>query len=369
MVKIVGGLVVILIALLLLYVFFRGDDEVSAEARYDGVHLCSPSQQAAATAQARTAPSDADAASPNPGVYAPFFAQNNQVWGREEYDHGARQNIGCGQTIEQCGCAMTSVATVMQLFEVVTTPGGDSLNPSTLNAWFNQRAQLSQAGWVSTGYAYGNVIWTAINGWTPETAAQEVTEAVAGSSEIDPTLSEGRDSEGNSLAALEETVVQGMRFVGWGTGSEEEIRRELEAGRPIVLEVPGHYIAAVGIQGNVIQINDPAYRERTTLDAYAGRILSARLFEPSDDFRSILVTVPSNLRVEITDSQGRTVGTLGGSDPQAAANAPSAIPGAIFKHEEAWRDPTCTDARHRKAVASTQSSSRSPRRVFIPSSC
>ena len=331
MAKIVGGVAVLIIALLVLFFVFRGDDEADAEAQYDGVHLCSPSQQAAGTAQARARDSVREALGSGE---APYFAQNSTAWGSEEYDHGGSQNVGCGLTIAQCGCAMTSVATVMHLFEVVTTPGEDPLTPSTLNAWFNQNAQLTSEGWVSAGYVFGNVVWTAINGWTP-TAAQEAVENDEGDSER---------ASPDSRAAAEAQLPQGMRFAGWGSGSEEEIRRELEAGRPVVIEVPGHYVAAVALQNSTIVINDPAYRERTTLDAYAGRVLSARLFEPSDDFRSILVSVPSNLRIEVTDEQGRTVGTLEGANPaEAENNAATEMPGAEYKFQGMWRDPTCTE--------------------------
>jgi hypothetical protein len=137
---------------------------------------------------------------------------------------------------------------------------------------------------------------------------------------------------------------QGIRFKGWGTGSEDEIRAELRAGRPVVLEVPGHYIAAVGLDGDQIMINDPFYAERTTLASYTGRVRSARLFEPGTDMRSLMVTVPANVRVELKDARGRRVGTLGGDTPEAAQqSAVAEIPGAVYRFEEAWRDPTCTE--------------------------
>lgn len=329
MFKPIAGLAAVIIAALILFFIFRGDDEVSAEERYDGVHLCSPSQQAGATAEARTRA--AGAATRGAGEAGPLFAQNATTWGREEYDHGARQDIGCGTTIEQCGCAMTSVATVLELFQVVSTPDGTDLNPSTLNDWFNQGAKLTTGGWVSQGYVFGNVVWTAINGWTPT--------VVQGG--------EGGQAVSTELAPRAETAPEepkGIRFKGWGAGSEEEIRAELKAGRGVVVEVPGHYVAAYALQDDTILINDPYYADRTTLDAYAGRVKSARLFEPSDDMRSLMVTVPAGNRVELKDSRGRKVGTLGGDDPVAAEqNAASEIPGAVYHFEEAWRDPTCTE--------------------------
>jgi len=328
MFKAIAGLGVVVIVLLVLFFVFRGDKEASAEERYDGVHLCSSSQQEAATAEAGSKPATGPGLRTGAGDTAPFFAQNSTTWGNEEYDHGSSQDIGCGQTIAQCGCAMTSVATVMELFQVMTTPDGTDLNPSTLNAWFNQGAKLTSAGWVSQGYSYGNVVWTAINGWTPS--------VVQGG--------EGESSLVSTERAVGESKAQSVRFKGWGSGSEDEIRRELQAGRPVVLEVPGHYIAAVGLQGDEIQINDPYYPDRTTLDSYAGRVKSARLFEPSSDLRSLMVTVPANMRVELRDSRGRKVGALGGKDPAAAeSEAASEIPGAVYHFEEAWRDPTCTE--------------------------
>ena len=342
-VKVAGGVAVLIIALLVLFFVFRGDDEADAEARYDGVHLCSPSQQADATAQAGAAGDSGR--EPLGSGEAPYFAQNSELWGNQEYDHGGSQDVGCGQTIAQCGCAMTSVATVMHLFEVVTTPGGDALNPATMNEWFNRDAQLTAEGWVSGGYFFGNVVWTAINGWAP-TAVEEDEEEEAGSGDserADPSRLSGESEEDGEAA--EAPPPQGVRFKGWGTGSEDEIRRELEAGRPVVLEVPGHYIAAVALQEpDIIVINDPAHRERTTLDAYAGRILSSRLFEPSDDFRSIMVSVPAHLRIEVTDEQGRKVGTLGGSSPaEANEGAAEDIPGAVYEFQAMWRDPFCTE--------------------------
>jgi hypothetical protein len=329
MFKAIAGVVAVLVLLLILFFVFRGDEEASAEERYDGVHLCSPSQQAGATAEART--SSAGAPTRGAGNEGPLFAQNSSTWGKEEYDHGSRQDIGCGTTIEQCGCAMTSVATVLELFQVLSTPEGTDLNPSSLNAWFNQGAKLTTGGWVSQGYVFGNVVWTAINGWTPS-----VVQGGEGGQVVSTELAP------STTAPVEKP--KGIRFKGWGSGSEEEIRAELRAGRPVVLEVPGHYIAAVGLDGDQILINDPYYADRVTLASYTGRVKSARLFEPSSDMRSLMVTVPANMRVELKDARGRKVGTLGGNDPaEAEQSAAAEIPGAVYRYEEAWRDPTCTE--------------------------
>ena len=247
------------------------------------------------------------------GSQAPFFSQTSPRWGDSEYDHGFQQDIGCGSTIGQCGCAMTSVATVLALFDVLRTPGGEELNPQTLNDWLNQGAQLTNGGWVSQGYAYGNVMWTAMNAFSADVAAAQPAT---------PTV----------------------RYSGWGSGSEEEIRAELEAGRPVILEVPGHFIAAVGLEGDDILINDPYYRDRTTLSAYKGLVRSSRTIEASRDLSAVVMTVPGNLRLRVTDSQGRVVGTSDKGKPEdAARRAKEEIPGATYRFEEAWRDPDCIE--------------------------
>ena len=297
-----------------------------AEARFEGVHLCGPGQQGAATATVAATVSAAvrravaatltGAADPT----APFFAQNDPRWARDEYakakDEEFRAQNQCGSTIEQCGCAMTSVATVLTLYQLLTMPDGTSLNAKTLNDWFNRDATRTSRGWVSRGYIYGDVVWAAAN-----SLSAEMAKAFPG--------------------------VRTVRFVTTGSGSEAQIRSELAAGRPIILEVPGHWIAAVGIDPatNQILINDPYYANRQTLDAYKGKVLSSVLFEPSDDLSAVVVTVPSNLRVRITDSNGRVVGTLDGKTPQdARKSALTGITGSSYSFRAAWRDPTCIES-------------------------
>ena len=341
--KIAGG-GVLLATLVVLYFVFRGDTEkVSAESKYDGVHLCSPSQREAEALRSAASPAPtptlvatptpaADASQPATNTGGPsasaespgrtlvggganvsLFFQNNPTWGAQEYDHGRQQDVGCGTTIAECGCAMTSVTNVLSLFQVLTTPDGTALNPSSLNNWFNKGAQLTNAGWVAQGFVSGSVVWGAVNSF-------------------------------KSSATSEGGAAINVRFSGWGSGSEAEIRSELSQGRPVVLEVPGHYIAAVGLQGNDILINDPFYPNRTTLASYAGRVKSSRKYAPSNDLRAMMLTVPGGTRIQVTDSQGRIVGTVSPGNPVTVAEAAKKeIPGATYHFEEQWRDPTCTE--------------------------
>ncbi|MGE5596913.1 MAG: FHA domain-containing protein [Hyphomicrobiales bacterium] len=287
--------------------------EANAEAAYEGVHLCDKdhaderedNEKVQETALAQIGADDSG---------SPFFAQNDPKWGDEEYAKAQDPEFGpdwCGSTIAQCGCAMTSVATVMALFELVTMPDGEELTPQTLNEWLNGDAEKTPRGWVSRGYIYGDVIWTAAN-----QLSAEIAQKYPGARTI--------------------------RFAGTGTGSEEEIRSELKAGRPIILEVPGHWIAAVGLDGDQILINDPFYRDRRTLDVYKGLVRSSVKFQPSDDLSAVVITAPSDVRIRVTDKEGRVVGTLNDGTPQEAEQAAQkAIPGSSYDAKEAWRDPNC----------------------------
>ncbi|MBE0611025.1 MAG: Ig-like domain repeat protein, partial [Dehalococcoidia bacterium] len=302
----------------------------TAEDEYAGVHLCDEED-----GQAKQEERNRDAASEAPntsavvaGLYdggrpifgqtdangAPFFAQSDPRWSSVEYARSTELPNGkdwCGTTISQCGCAMTSVAVMLALYNVVTLPDGQPLTPQSLNAWFNGDARRTDRGWVSRGYIYGDVIWTAAN---------ELSGEIARANPGTPTV----------------------RFVRTGTGSEDEIRAELRAGHPIILEVPGHWIAAVGLDGDTILINDPFYRDRTTLDAYKGKVRSSVLYETSADLSAVVLTAPADVKFKVTDRQGRVVST--GDTADGGSGEPvNQIPGASFSAHRAWRDPTCIE--------------------------
>jgi hypothetical protein len=279
-----------------------------AEAAYAGVHMCEKSQDERDQAAAKVTPPAAGTTG------APLFAQNNPTWAKVEYAKAADPEFGpdwCGTTIEQCGCAMTSVTTIMALFNILTMPDGSQLTPQTVNAWFNDQARKTARGWVSRGYIYGDVVWTAAN---------ELSGAIAKQKPGSPTI----------------------RFAGFGPGTDDDIKAELKAGRPVVLEVPGHYIAAVGLDGDKIMINDPYYADRRTLDVYKGKVKGSVHFESSNDLSAVVITVPKDLRVRVLDKAGNVVGSLNADE--AGSPAPVGIQGAYLSSRDAWRDPTCVES-------------------------
>ena len=319
-----------------------GTKTASAEDPYAGVHLCESNSQddqakkneEAANAKPLDTANVAGTLDGGKAVFgqvdsagAPFFAQNDPRWGSEEYAKSLELPNGkdwCGTTIEQCGCAMTSVSVMLALYNVVQTPDGQPLSPKSLNDWFNGNAKKTDRGFVSRGYIYGDVIWTAANELSGEVA------------KTNPNVTT-------------------VRFAGTGDGSEEDIRGQLKLGRPVIVEVPGHWIAAVGIDEKTDQIliNDPFYRDRTTLDVYKGKVRSSVHYEPSNDLSSVVITAPADVRFRVTDKQGRVVNTGDGTIEQPA-DVINQIPGASVASRGAWRDPTCIEKAPPTGVGTNQ---------------
>ena len=295
----------------LAYFFWPSSNTVStadAEALYAGVHMCDKYHPTA---------SDTPPDRPSASSAAPLFKQNDPQWRDVEYAKSKDPAFGsnwCGTDLEQCGCGVTSVASVMAVFQLLTMPDGSELNPKTMNDWFNLDARKTAKGWVSRGYAYGDVVWTAVNQLSGEIAKRY-------------------------------PGAHTLRFARTGTGQEAEIRSELKAGRPVIIEVPGHWIAAVGFDGDKVVINDPYYKDRTTLDYYKDKIIGTVLFEPSNDLSAVVITVPSNERVRVTDKEGRIVGTLNtGTPDEVKKDIQTGIPGGSYTNKLAWRDPTCVES-------------------------
>lgn len=282
----------------------NGVATANAEAPYAGVHMCDKDK----TRTAKPEP---------PSAAAPLFEQNDPQWGKDVYDTATDPTYGpdwCGTIMAQCGAAITSLATVMNLFQLTVMPDGSDLTPEALNKWATLQSTKSSKGWVGQGYVEGDVVWTLVN-----QLSADIAKAHPGARLI--------------------------RFAGIGTGSDAEVRAELKAGRPVILQIPGHWITAVGFDGDKILINDPYYRDRKTLDFYAGKVESSVLFQTSSgtgDLGAITVTVPSNVRVRVTDSEGRITGTLNNGTPdQAQKDATKVIPNSTYQYKAAWRDPTC----------------------------
>lgn len=69
----------------------------------------------------------------------PFYSQRDPEWKDHTYDYADSWIPAADPdtTIETWGCGLSSVAMLLNYFGITTLPDGTTLNPDTLNVWFN----------------------------------------------------------------------------------------------------------------------------------------------------------------------------------------------------------------------------------------
>lgn len=201
----------------------------------------------------------------------PYFNQTTPPWGPQEYDHA--NTIGpffCGRTIAQCGCALTSAAMLLKYYGVEKSPNNLPTDPDTLNNWLKDPK--------NKGYIYGNVDWFAIARYSKK------AHDVFGTSIVDYVL-----------------PIFGEDFV--------KLNEELQNERPVILKVPGHFIVATDILGQTYSINDPRWKDKTTLQAYNGHFQEMRRFiKTNSNLSGILIATQTPAEFLVIDEQGRRMG-------------------------------------------------------------
>ncbi len=205
----------------------------------------------------------------------PLLKQISNPWQSQEYDTAHLWNPG-NPTINAWGCAMTSAAMILQYYGIATIPGTNftPLNPGTLNTWLKSQPD----GYLGTGW----VNWLAIARLSKLAADEGIV---------------------SSFDALEYSRTSGA--------NKTQLTDDINNNIPDILEEPGHFIVAKGINGNTFNINDPFYN-LTSLDntRYNNTFLSLGRFTPSHtDLSYIMLTSDPSVTLTIKDSQGNTVGS------------------------------------------------------------
>lgn len=204
------------------------------------------------------------------GLNVPYFSQKDPVWGSQEYDHA--NTIGpffCGATLAGCGCAVTSAAMLLKYYGVDKSPDGQPTTPGTLNSWLKSQ---------SDGYINGDTNFQVI------TRYAEKANKIFGTPKIDYL---GRINQQNFAV----------------------LNSDLSSNKPVVLQVPGHFIVATGISGATYTINDPRSTSATTLEDYGNSFQGMRRYSLTNtDLSALLLSIPSPGNFLIIDSQGRKLG-------------------------------------------------------------
>jgi hypothetical protein len=245
-----------------------------------------------------------------------ILKQTDSRWGSLEYDHGDDQTLGCGSTISACGCALTSVAMILNYHGATKDPDGNDTTPEMVNKYFNRDSKETVCGRLpngdpivgrsSLGYYCGNVKWTTADLYSAAANKLWNTQKIT------------------HLGKPEDKLY-----------SFDVVKSDIEIDNPAVLAVPGHFVVATGVQGNTLSINDPGY-SRTTLShsAYNNNAQGVRRYEKTaSDFSELSVAISAPDQVIITSPNGQRTGF----DPEIN-QVFEEISNAMYYFEQSYND-------------------------------
>lgn len=202
----------------------------------------------------------------------PLLKQTAEPWQSNVYDSASRWSPG-NPTISRWGCAMTSAAMILNYHGITKLPENTTLDPGTLNRWLNSQRD----GYIGNGL----INWLAI-------------------SRLSKLAKQSGNNPSFSFDALEYKRIRGE--------NKQQLTSDLNNNIPGILEEPGHFIVAKGINGNTFNINDPLYNRSTLEEGYNNTFLSLGRYIPSNtDLSYIMVVTNDNVDVSLIDSSGNSI--------------------------------------------------------------
>lgn len=200
----------------------------------------------------------------------PLLKQTSEPWQSMEYDSASRWS-SASPTIYSWGCALTSAAMILQYYGIKKTPYGTRLDPGTLNNWLRSQSD----GYIGNGL----INWLAI-------------------SRFSRFAKESGNNPNISFDALEYD-----RYAG--ENKRQQLVNDLNDDRPGILEVPGHFVVAKGIEDNTFLINDPFYTRERLSDGYNNNFISLGRYIPSNtDLSYIMGVNDQDLHIKLKDADG-----------------------------------------------------------------
>lgn len=170
--------------------------------------------------------------------------QFDPQWASNEYDSAKNWSTGYG--IDQWGCLITSLSMIMNFHGIDKMPDGNIVDPSNINLWLKSQPD----GYIGSGL----VNWMAISRLTKLINLVHST----------PNLEYKRIS-GSNLTTAENEILEG---------------------KPVILQIPGHFLVGNGIVENSdttlhdLYISDPAYNY-DKFSEHEKELLSTRTLQPS----------------------------------------------------------------------------------------
>ncbi len=203
----------------------------------------------------------------------PQYKQHDARWKSQEYDHASSWTTT--PTMERWGCAVSSMAMILNFHGINILPSGEQLTPETLNAWLKNQVD---------GYLQGGVNWLAVTRLTQLVSQQ------LGTPKLEFRRQDGTPQQIQAIA-----------------------QQDIQANKPVILSYPGHFLVADGADShtNTLLIKDPYYAYQNLLEHHSGtRIDSIRRFQPSHtDLSYFLFVVPETVEIELRDSMGKVLPT------------------------------------------------------------
>lgn len=216
------------------------------------------------------------------------FKQNDNSWKDEEYDHALDwscwgdwrakhpSNPPTQVTINHWGCALTSLAMIMNYHQLTHLPSGELLNPNTLNQWLIKEAD----GYVGEG----SLNWLA-------------------GARLSRLISEQYSTVSNQLPTLEYSRIH--------SDLSSSLVELLDEERPAIIQIAGHFLIGKGYipaqedQELDFYITDPTY-SYSKFSEHQESLLSLIDYQPSNTDLSYLMAVyPSEINLTFCDGSGQ----------------------------------------------------------------
>ncbi|MCL4353220.1 chitobiase/beta-hexosaminidase C-terminal domain-containing protein [Patescibacteria group bacterium] len=206
-----------------------------------------------------------------PPLNVPLLKQTDPIWGGKEYDTASSWVNAPNITIGDWGCALTSTVMVLNYYGINKLTDGTGLDPGSLNTWLKSQPD----GYIGSGF----LNWLAISRLSYLAKPQN------------PAFSH-----------------DGLEYRKVNTEDKTQLTTDITNQQPDILEEPGHFIVAKGIDGDTFDINDPYY-DRTLLNDYGNTFSSLGRYIASDTNLSyIMLTVDPNVQLLLTDPSSKESG-------------------------------------------------------------
>lgn len=239
----------------------------------------------------------------------PLLKQTDPLWKNNIYDSANLWSPNA-PAIHNWGCALTSAAMVFQYHGFKKLPDGTSLDPGSLNSWLKSQSD----GYIGNGL----LNWLSLSRLSKQ--AKNI----------------------NNI-----TTFDALEYERIKTSNNSVLSNDINNGIADILEEPGHFIVAKGINNSTFNINDPFYNRSTLDDGYSNTFLSLRRYTPSStDLSYIMVVANPEINILLKDSNGNQKGEQFVQDPlenDEDANQKSGAPIKMFHFKKPTNDQYQTE--------------------------